>query len=220
MIEDAKKLRDEVILDVDRWVGQAVSAYEHQMHPVVCTGCRLGHCCQQPVLTTPLDALGIARRLDNTRQLRRQLRRVGEEHEQAMEWGTAEDHKHPCPFLDGACRCTVYAERPVFCRVYLALGTREACIPYCDRTDGRRPLVELVDHDEPVVWITVAAAKLAQSHGWPPGFYARALPTMVAVFLEAETQGASRYWDVVRGGAMMPQDRARRVFEKTLRVAR
>lgn len=187
----------------------------------VCHGCSTGHCCRQPVVATFLDVLPIAMRLDgvgeNTPGFRRRLMAAGIRQEKALVEG-AEDEPYPCPLLVHN-RCSVYPIRPIMCRVHYAFESRDACVPYWERPDGKRPLVCLVDHSPAFVTAVKVAVDFAAKHGArkPNSPWVRALPYQLSVVLGAIRKREEDRWREIWARCRMKNEFFERVVERQRR---
>ena len=199
----------------DTWSVDAGRQLAGEGQQVACPGCRLGHCCEQPVLVSFAEALVIARRLVRegraTRAFRRELRRAGEKHERSLLRGTESDARNRCPFIDQRNLCTIYSDRPMNCRTYLVFDGRENCRPYRDRTDGARPFVAAVNNQGPVSVAIHVSLTTAEGLGWPFAIYMRALPLQVATWLEAAAGPPEEMWERVRAASTMEPSDLRRI---------
>jgi Fe-S-cluster containining protein len=186
----------------DRWSEAAGVRLLVDGRRAACPGCGLGHCCYQPVLTTFVEALAVARALTAagraTRSFRRALRRAGEKQERTLLVGRESERMSRCPLLDRQNRCTVYAVRPTSCRTYIVFDGRDACRPYAEREDGERPMVAVVDNGAPVATSIQVAMTAAAGLGWPRDIYVRGLPLQVAAWLDADVGPADDFWETIR----------------------
>lgn len=174
-----------------------------------CFGCTVGGCCQQPILVTYLDAIPIAVRLDrlgmNDPALRDAYRVNGEEMERVTAAGSEGTYKGQCPFLAGAHECTVYADRPMICRVYWVFQGQRQCVP--PARGGPVSKVCTLDHSEATGRMIQMAMEGAVDMGYSQAPYIRGIGVAVAVVLEALAGPADRFWHTVVTGSRMPAER-------------
>jgi Fe-S-cluster containining protein len=200
---------------VDAWVDQELDkGGRNGLGKSVCFDCGLGHCCRQPVVATFIDAFPIAMRLDgegkNTPGFRRRLMAAGVRQETALVKGT-EDEPYNCPLLVHN-RCSVYNIRPVMCRAHYAFHSRDACVPYWERTDNERPKVCLVDHSPAFVTAAKVAVDFALKYGapMPAEPWVRALPYQLSVVMGALRKPEAGRWREIWARCRMKRE----FFEK------
>ena len=203
----------------DRWANVVIEVAPRQGNPIECPGCGLGHCCRMPLFSTMIDALPVAVELDhfglNDLEYRRELRRVGDLHERAIEMGTEEVEPIACPFLTRENRCFMYKNRPPNCRTYLVTGGKDACTPRAMRADGLRPKVGTVDSGMVTKHVLKTMGGFAAYLGWPErAQYSRAHALLVAMWLEVFAVEMDDPWGYVRDQCVLPMENFMRMVHR------
>lgn len=119
-------------------------------------GC--ANCCYHPVSISVLEGILLYRHLDRTGKLTPALRqKLRDSADRQM--GTTYEvwllSLTPCPLLDDKKRCTVYEQRPLICRTYLASSDPHYCHPHRLGADTK-----IADRTEPTTEYHLIEAKL------------------------------------------------------------